>query len=75
MDIYLNGRLVVSELDYMNYTRFLHIIPGLYRLTIYRTTNPGMPIIDSNIRLNSGTSYTLTILGTMDNFSVQMMSS
>lgn len=75
LDIYLNGRLVVSDLDYMNYTRFLHIIPGIYRLTIYRRTNPGTPIIDTNIRLNSGTSYTLAILGTMDNYSIQMITS
>lgn len=74
LDIYLNGRPVVSELDYMNYTRFLHIIPGLYRLTIYRTTNPGMPIIDTNIRINSGSSTTLVILGSANNYSVQMIS-
>lgn len=75
LDIYLNGRLVVSELDYMNYTRFLHILPGLYRLTIYRTTNPAMPIIDTNLRINSGTSSTLAILGTINNYSIQMISS
>lgn len=75
LDIYLNGRLVVSELDYMNYTRFLHILPGVYRLTVYRRTNPGFAIINTNIRLNSGTSYTLTILGTIGNYSIQMMAS
>lgn len=75
LDIYLNGRLVVSELDYMSYTRFLHILPGLYRLTIYRTTNPGTPIIDNSLRINSGTSSTLAILGTSNNYSVQMISS
>lgn len=75
LDIYLNGRLVVSELDYMNYTRFLHIIPNLYRLTIYRTTNPGMAIIDTTIRVNSGTTSTLAILGTANNYSIQMLSS
>ena len=75
LDIYLNGRLVVSNLDYMNYTRYLHIIPGVYRLTVYRRTNPGTAIVDTNVRFRSGTSYTMTILGTVGDFSVQMMTS
>ena len=75
LDIYLNGRMVVSDLDYMNYTRFLHIIPGTYRLTVYSRTNLGPAIIDTNIRVNSGTSNTLVILGTVGNYSIQMITS
>lgn len=75
LDFYLNGRIVVSDLDYMNYTRFLHIIPGVYRLTVYRRTAPGMAIIDTNIRLLSGYSYTLAVLGSFGNYSIQMITS
>ena len=73
IDIYLNGRLVVSDLDYMNYTRYMHIIPGIYQLTVYRRTNPASPIVNTNIRLRSGYSYTLAVLGTFNDFSVQML--
>ena len=69
----LNGRLVVSDLDYMNYTRYMHIIPGIYQLTVYRRTNPGFAIVNTNIRLRSGYSYTLAVLGTFNDFSVQML--
>ncbi|MEF9939449.1 MAG: DUF4397 domain-containing protein [Clostridium sp.] len=75
LDIYLNGRLVVSDLDYMNFTNYLHIVPGVYRLTVYRRTNPGFAIIDSGVQFRGGNSYTLTILGTPNNFSVQLMTS
>ena len=75
LDIYLNGRLVVSNLDYMNYTRYLHIIPGVYRLTVFRRTNPGVPIIDTGVQFRGGNSYTLTILGTANSYSVQVMTS
>lgn len=75
LDIYLNGRLVVSNLDYMNYTRYLHIIPGIYRLTVFSRTNPQSAIIDTSVRFRSGTSYTLAILGTYGDFSVQMITS
>lgn len=75
LDIYLNGRLVVSDLDFMNYTNYLHIVPGVYRLTVYRRTNPGYAIIDTGVQFRGGVSYTLTILGTVNNFSVQLMTS
>ena len=73
LDIYLNGRLVVSNLDYMNYTRYLHIIPGVYRLTVFRRTDPGVPIIDTGVQFRGGSSYTMAILGTINNFSVQII--
>lgn len=51
LDIYLNGRLVVSDLDYMNFTRYLHIVPGNYLLTVYQRTNPGgEPIINNRVQ-------------------------
>lgn len=73
LDIYLNGRLLVSNLDYMNYTRYLHIIPGIYRLTVFSRTNPQSAIIDTSVRFRSGSTYTMTILGTGGDYSVQML--
>lgn len=76
LDIYLNGRLVVSDLNYMNYTRYLHILPGNYLLSVYRRTNPGgAPIINNYIQLQSGNYYLLSILGGPSSYSVQLVSS
>lgn len=76
LDVYLNGRLVVSDLDYMNYTRYLHILPGNYLLTVYRRTNPGgAPIINNRVQFQSGSYYMLTILGGPSDYSVQLVSS
>lgn len=64
LDIYLNGRLVVSDLDYMNFTRYLHIVPGNYLLTVYQRTNPGgEPIINNRVQFQAGNYYLLSILG------------
>ena len=52
----------------MNYTRYMHIIPGIYQLTVYRRINPGFAIVNTNIRLRSGYSYTLAVLGTFNDF-------
>ena len=70
----LNGRSWPYPIGiYMNYTRYMHIIPGIYQLTVYRRTNPGFAIVNTNIRLRSGYSYTLAVLGTFNDFSVQML--
>lgn len=75
MDVYLNGRLVVSNLDYMNYTNYLHIVPGYYRLTVYSRTNPNSAVVDTGVQFRGGVSYTMTILGTTNNYSVQLITS
>lgn len=76
LDIYLNGRLVVSDLDYMNYTKYLHIIPGNYLLTVYRKTTPGrIPIINNRVQFQGGVYYLLTILGGPYDYSAQLVTS
>ena len=60
----------------MNYTRYLHILPGNYLLTVYRRTNPGgAPIINNRVQFQSGSYYMLTILGGPSDYSVQLVSS
>lgn len=74
LDIYLNGRLVVSDLDYMNFTRYLHIVPGNYLLTVYRRTNPGgAPIINNRVQFQAGNYYLLSILGGPYDYSAQLV--
>lgn len=74
LDIYLNGRLVVSDLDYMNFTRYLHIVPGNYLLTVYRRTNPGgAPIINNLVQFQAGNYYLLSLLGGPYDYSAQLV--
>lgn len=73
IDIYLNGQLVVSELDHAEYTDYLYIIPGYYTMTVYRTTNPGVPIISSRVNFVRNSTCIVSVLGTFDNFSLQFI--
>ena len=74
LDIDLNGRLVVSDLDYMNFTRYLHIVPGNYLLTVYQRTNPGgEPIINNRVQFQAGNYYLLSILGGPYDYSAQLV--
>lgn len=72
LDIYLNNRLVLSGLDRMNSSGYLHITPGFYRMTVYRRGVLSAPIINRNVQFRNGNSYLLTILGTANNATLQI---
>lgn len=72
LDIYLNNRLVLSNLGRMEASGFLNIVPGTYRLTVFRRGPLGRPIVNTNVSFNRNSSQLLTILGNMNNARVQI---
>lgn len=73
LDIYINGQLLVSDLDYGEYTDFLYIIPGYYTLSVFRRTNPNVPIISTRVNFVRNSTCLVSILGSFDNFSLQFI--
>ena len=73
LDIYMNGQLVVSDLDYSEYTDYLYIIPGYYNLTVYRRINPDVPIINARVSFARNSTCLVSILGTTNDFSLQFI--
>lgn len=73
VNIYLNGQLVVSELDHAEYTDFLYIIPGYYTLTVYRSTAPGVPILNARVNFARNSTCIVSVLGNFENFSLQFI--
>ena len=72
LDIYLNSRLVLSNLDPRTASGFLQIMPGTYRLTVYRSRVFAAPVINTNITFFRNGTYQLTILGTSNNARIQL---
>ena len=73
VDIYINGQLVVSDLDYTEYTDYLYIIPGYYTITIYRRTNPGFPILNTRVNFVRNSNCTISLIGTVDTAGLQFI--
>lgn len=73
IDIYLNNQLVVSDLAHAEYTDYLYIIPGYYTLTVYRRTNPGVPVLNVRVNFVRNSTCMVSILGSIGNFSVQFI--
>ena len=73
VDIYINGQLVVSDLDYSEYTDYLYIIPGYYTITVYRRTNPGFPILNTRVNFVRNSTCMVSLIGTVDNAGLQFI--
>ena len=73
VDIYINGQLVVSDLDYSEYTDYLYIIPGYYTITIYRRTNPGFPILNTRVNFVRNSTCMVSLIGTVDSAGLQFI--
>ena len=73
VDIYINGQLVASDLDYSEYTDYLYIIPGYYNITIFRRTNPGYPFLSTRVNFVRNSTCTLSLIGTVDNPGLQFI--
>ncbi|MBS6951771.1 MAG: DUF4397 domain-containing protein [Enterocloster asparagiformis] len=72
LNIYLNSRLVLSNLDPRTASGFLQIMPGTYQLTVYRSRFFASPIINTNVTFFRNGTYLLTILGTAGNARIQL---
>lgn len=71
IQIYVNNRLVVSNLNFLDFTRFYNVAPGRYRITIYRGNNMRTPIVDTWMSFQRNTSTTVTLAGSGSNFWLQ----
>ena len=71
VQIYVNNRLVVSNLGFMDFTRFYNVAPGRYRITIYSGNNMRTPIVDTWMSFQRNTSTTVTLAGSGSNFWLQ----
>ena len=73
VDIYINGQLVASDLDYSEYTDYLYIIPGYYNITVFRRTNPGYPFISTRVNFVRNSVCTISLIGTVDSPGLQFI--
>ena len=71
IQIYINNRLVVSNLGFLDFTRFYNVAPGRYRITIYSDNNMRTPIVDTWMSFQRNTSTTITLAGSGSNFWLQ----
>lgn len=71
IQIYVNNRPVATDLNFMNTTRYYNVVPGRYRITVYRGNNLRTPIVDTWMSFRQNTSTTVAVVGSGANFWLQ----
>ena len=64
VDVYVNDKLLLSGLSYQEFTEYMKVLPGYYRVTVFKAGTKENPLNISRINIISGRIYTAALVGT-----------
>ena len=73
VDIYVNRRLIVSNLRYQDFTDYLTAYPGSYEIQIYETGNTTDQLLDIRVVLRANGIYTAAVVGTPSDVELELI--
>jgi hypothetical protein len=69
VDIYVDDRLTVRNLGYGNYTDYMPIPEGMYRISLYVAGTKNSPVLANMLNVDRNSEITLAAIGTLDTIS------
>lgn len=69
VDIYANGRKVASDLRYQDFTEYMKLFPGWYRIAVYRTGTITNPLTVLRLQVQPNSIYTVAVTGLAEDLS------
>lgn len=73
VDIYVNGRKVASNLHYQDFTEYMKVFPGYYRIAVFEAGTKTNPLTVTNINVAPNRIYTAAVIGLRNNISVELI--
>ena len=73
VDLYVNNRLIVSNLSYQDFTNYLTAYPGSYQIELFPTGSTTDVLLDVRVVLNPNEIYTAAIVGTPDDVGLELI--
>ncbi|MCH5139155.1 DUF4397 domain-containing protein [Clostridiaceae bacterium UIB06] len=70
LDIYLDNKLIVQNLAYKEFSKYLPLPAGNYNIKVYSSGTKVNPIIDSPIDLPPGFAFNVAIIGYFPNITL-----
>lgn len=67
VDVYANDKLIAENLDYGNYTDYLPLNEGTYKLSLYATGDKSSPVLTSMLSIKKDEIFTVVASGTLEN--------
>jgi len=65
VDVYANDKLIISNLAYGNYTDYLSIPEGTYKISLYVAGTKNSPVLANMLTVNKNSILTVAAVGTL----------
>lgn len=66
LDVYLNEMILASNLKYGEFSRYIKVMPGNYKITVYISGRNKDPIFEASISIGKNLAYTGALTGRAD---------
>lgn len=67
VDVYANGNPIARNVTYREFTPYLAVQPGSYRVTVFPAGQTQNPVIDTNVNIPERSIITAAAIGTLPN--------
>ncbi|MCB2211884.1 DUF4397 domain-containing protein [bacterium] len=67
VDIYVDGAMVLSNVDYLAVSEYLELDAGMHNVQVYATGTTENAVIDADVSLMGEMAYTVAAVGKLDN--------
>lgn len=74
VDIYANDNLIVNNLAYGNYTDYLPVPEGVYKISIYPAGTKNSPVVANMLKVNDNSILTVAAVGTLSDIGLLAIS-
>lgn len=71
VDIYVNGRKVADSLLYREFTEYMKVFPGWYRVAVYAAGTRTKPLAVTTLQVQANDILTMAVVGLADHISTQ----
>ncbi|QSX04942.1 DUF4397 domain-containing protein [Sedimentibacter sp. zth1] len=73
VDIYVDGIIVASGLEYGQITQYVLSYPGNYQVSVYISNQKENPLLEGTVELYRNTGYTAAVAGNLDGFDLYLI--
>lgn len=70
VDVYINDKLVFSNIEFKNFSKYIKLKEGNYRVDVYEYEKTEKPLLNQTVQINPNEVYTISIVGDVGNLSL-----
>lgn len=73
VDVYANGALIARNFRFKNFTEYMPLSPGNYRIRVYPAGTSSNILLDTTINIGSGQILTTAVIGLLPKISLKVI--